>query len=145
MGESYNLHRCELYDSLEGVGLVRVTYLYYLLLTNFSQGIWCPVNVKPRSVLLTILCIESGFKYGQCICTKSMLITPGDLLRLPLAKTTKYQGSFRFNGVRAFNTLPLSIRSVNELKEFKIQAKHHLKRYSALFLMCFHICISCYK
>ena len=52
-----------------------------------------------------------------------------DLLRLPLAKTTKYQGSFRFKGARAFNTLPLSIRSVNELKEFKIQAKRHLKRY----------------
>ena len=31
--------------------------------------------------------------------------------------------------IHAFNTLPLSIRSVNELKEFKIQAKRHPTHY----------------
>ena len=29
-----------------------------------------------------------------------------DQLWLPLAKTTKYQGSFRINGARAYNSLP---------------------------------------
>ena len=31
-----------------------------------------------------------------------------DLLRLPIAKTVKYQGSFRYNGARTFNALPLN-------------------------------------
>ena len=32
-----------------------------------------------------------------------------DLLRLPLARTTKYQGSFRFSGAKIWNTLPLAL------------------------------------
>ena len=44
-------------------------------------------------------------------------------LRLPLAKTTKYQGSFRINGVRTYNTLPRIIRQVETLGEFKIKLK----------------------
>ena len=44
-----------------------------------------------------------------------------DLLRLPLAKTTKYQGSFRYNETRTFNTLPLSIRNISEFQTFKIR------------------------
>ena len=50
-----------------------------------------------------------------------------DLLRLPLAKTAKYQDSFRYSGACAYNTLPPSIRSVQDLKEFKIKAKKHQK------------------
>ena len=76
-----------------------------------------------------------------------------DLLRLPLAKTTKYQGSFRFKGARAFNTLSLSIRSVNEqqgVQDPGETSSHALFTilalsifsYSALFLMCFYICIT---
>ena len=51
-----------------------------------------------------------------------------DLLRLPLAKTTKYQGSFRYNGTSTFNGLPASVRSLRELNEFKRPAKRHFKR-----------------
>ena len=51
-----------------------------------------------------------------------------DLLRIPLAKTTKYQGSFRINGARTFNQLPLEIRQSLTLKEFKTKAKQHFKR-----------------
>ena len=32
-----------------------------------------------------------------------------DLLRLPSARTTKYQGSFRFSGAKIWNTLPLAL------------------------------------
>ena len=32
-----------------------------------------------------------------------------DLLRLPLARTTKYQSSFRFNGAKIRNTLALAL------------------------------------
>ena len=42
-----------------------------------------------------------------------------DLLRPPFAKTTKYQGSFRINGARTYNTLPRIIRQVETLREFK--------------------------
>ena len=53
-----------------------------------------------------------------------------DLLHLPLAKTTKYQGSFWYNGASTFNSLPASVRSwsLRELTEFKHLAKCHFKR-----------------
>ena len=51
-----------------------------------------------------------------------------DLLRLPLARTSKYQGSFRINGARAFNALPRSLRNIERLKEFKTKLKRHLKQ-----------------
>ena len=41
-----------------------------------------------------------------------------DLLRPPFAKTTKYQGSFRINGARTYNTLPRIIGQVETLSEF---------------------------
>ena len=50
-----------------------------------------------------------------------------DLLRIPLAKTSKYQGSFRINGARTFNTLPLTIRKSMTLVEFKTKAKRFFK------------------
>ena len=50
-----------------------------------------------------------------------------DLLRPPFAKTTKYQGSFRINGARTYNTLPRIIRQVETLSEFKIKLKRHFK------------------
>ena len=65
------------------------------------------------------------FKYAHQIHTYNTRHC--DLLRFPLAKTAKYQGSFRFNGARAFNALPLKIRNAIDLKEFKIWTKHHLK------------------
>ena len=65
------------------------------------------------------------FKYAHQIHTYNTRHC--DLLRLSLAKTAKYQGSFRFNGARAFNALPLKIRNATDLKEFKIWTKHHLK------------------
>ena len=51
-----------------------------------------------------------------------------DQLRLPPARTTKYQGSFRFSGTRAFNTLPRNITTLHELNTFKINVKRHFKR-----------------
>ena len=44
-----------------------------------------------------------------------------DLLRVPLANVTKYQGSFRINGARTFNQLPLAIMQIYNLEEFKGQ------------------------
>ena len=40
-----------------------------------------------------------------------------DLIRLPLAKTTKYQTSFRYNGDKAWNDLPYKLRIENPLSE----------------------------
>lgn len=50
-----------------------------------------------------------------------------DLPRLPLARTTKYLGSFRISGVRTYNALPLSLTQLDKLNEFKIKLKRHLK------------------
>ena len=58
-----------------------------------------------------------------------------DLLRPPFAKTTKYQGSFRINGARTYNTLPRIIKQVDTLSEFKIKLKSHLNS---------NICVKCY-
>ena len=41
-----------------------------------------------------------------------------DLFRLPLARTTKYQSSFRFSGDKIWNTLPLDLRSEHDLNKF---------------------------
>ena len=43
-----------------------------------------------------------------------------DLLRLPLARTIKYQGSFRFSGAKIWNTLPLALRSEHDLYKFEL-------------------------
>ena len=51
-----------------------------------------------------------------------------DLLRPPFAKTTKYQGSFRINGARTYNTLPRIIRQAKTLSEFKFELKRHFKK-----------------
>ena len=44
-----------------------------------------------------------------------------DLLRLPLAKTIKYQGSFRFSGDKFWNTLPLDLTSEHDINKKKSQ------------------------
>ena len=44
-----------------------------------------------------------------------------DLMHPPLAKTFKYQGSFRINGPWTYNTLPRIIRQVEMLSKFKIK------------------------
>ena len=57
-------------------------------------------------------------------------------MRLPLAKTAKYQGSFRLNGAPTFNALPPKIRSAIDLKEYKILAKQNLKRSMLIPQLC---------
>ena len=53
-----------------------------------------------------------------------MAITPEVIFcALPSQKTNKYQGSFRINGDRTYNTLPRIIRQVETLGEFKIKLK----------------------
>ena len=51
-----------------------------------------------------------------------------DLIRLPLAKSTKYQGSFRCNGGCTFNNLPKAIRLLESLKTFKTECKRFFKQ-----------------
>ena len=40
-----------------------------------------------------------------------------DLRRKPLAKTIKYQGSFRFSGAKFWNTLPLDLTSEHDINK----------------------------
>ena len=49
-----------------------------------------------------------------------------DLVRVPRAKTTKYQSSFRCNGAKLWNTLPANIRKETTLSSFKLKIKTHL-------------------
>ena len=49
------------------------------------------------------------------------------LLRPPLAKTTKYQGSFRFSGTKIWNSLPLDLRRTHDLNKSKSGLKKHLR------------------
>ena len=51
-----------------------------------------------------------------------------DLLRPPFAKTATYQGSFRINGARTYNTIPRNIRQVETFSGIKIKLKRHLKQ-----------------
>ena len=69
--------------------------------------------------------------YFQSLGTRTKFIATTrsrDLLRPSFAKTTKYQGSFRINGARTYNTLPRYIRQIETLSEFKIKLKRHLKQ-----------------
>ena len=49
-----------------------------------------------------------------------------DLIRLPRAKTSKFQTSFYYNGAKLWNTLPPHIRQENTLSLFKKNLKKHL-------------------
>ena len=60
-----------------------------------------------------------------------------DLLRLPLARTTKYQGSFRFNGAKISNTLPLALRSEHDFNNFGFGLKRHFR--SIFYLLLFFV------
>ena len=51
-----------------------------------------------------------------------------DLLRPPFAKTTKYQGSFRINGARTYNTLRRIMSQIEKLSEFTIKLKRNFKQ-----------------
>ena len=50
-----------------------------------------------------------------------------DLLRLLLARTTKYQGSFRFSGAKIWNTLPLDLRREHDINKFAFGLKRHFR------------------
>ena len=50
-----------------------------------------------------------------------------DQLRLPLARTTKYQSSFRYNGAKIWNRLPLTLRNETNFHKFKLDLKKYLK------------------
>ena len=48
-------------------------------------------------------------------------------IRPPLAKTTNYQGSFRFGGAKIWSFLPLDLRRAHDLTKFKSGLKKHLR------------------
>ena len=50
-----------------------------------------------------------------------------DLLRLLLARTTKYKGSFRFSGAKIWNTLPLDLRREYDINKFAFGLKRHFR------------------
>ena len=69
--------------------------------------------------------ILSEFKHAHQIHSYN---TRGcDLLRPPFARTSKYQGSFRISGVRAYNALRWRLRQLDNFKEFKLKLKSDLK------------------
>ena len=51
-----------------------------------------------------------------------------DLIRLPLAKSSKYQSNFRYNGGCTLNNLPKAIRSLESLETFKTECKRFFKQ-----------------
>ena len=50
-----------------------------------------------------------------------------DLLRLLLAGTTKYQGSFCFSGAKIWNTLPLELTREHDINKFAFGLKGHFR------------------
>ena len=48
-----------------------------------------------------------------------------DQVRLPLAKTTKYQSSFRYNGAKTWNTLPSCLRNETNFIKFKKELRKY--------------------
>ena len=68
-------------------------------------------------------CLMHDFHYSHNFHTYNT--RNKDLLRLPLAKTSKYQSSFRYNGAKAWNDLPYKLRIENSLSKFKKGLKLH--------------------
>ena len=46
---------------------------------------------------------------------------------LLLARTTKYQGSFRFSGAKIWNTLVLDLRGEHDINKFAFGLKRHFR------------------
>ena len=46
---------------------------------------------------------------------------------LLLARTTKYQGSFRFSGAKIWNTLVLDLRREHDVNKFAFGLKRHFR------------------
>ena len=53
-----------------------------------------------------------------------------DLIRLPLAKTTKFQTSFKYNAAKSWNILPRNLRHDQSLTSFQLRVKKHLNHLS---------------
>ena len=49
-----------------------------------------------------------------------------DLIHLPVAKTSKFQSSFKYHGAKEWNSLPSSIRNELSLPSFKMKLKNYL-------------------
>ena len=49
-----------------------------------------------------------------------------DLICMPLAKTSKFQSSFKYNGAREWHSLPSYLRQESSLSLFKKNLKRHL-------------------
>ena len=49
-----------------------------------------------------------------------------DLIRMPLAKTSKFQSYFKYSGAREWNSLPSYLRQESSLSLFKKNLKRHL-------------------
>ena len=80
---------------------------------------------------------HAHFFHGSCN-TRSR-----DLLRPPFAETAKYQGSFRINGARTYNTIPRNNRQVETFSEFKIKLKRHQLSSNACGTCCIYNLIIC--
>ena len=53
-----------------------------------------------------------------------------DLIRLPLARTTKFQTSFKYNAAKSWNTLPRNLWHDQSLTSFKLKVKKYLNHFS---------------
>lgn len=53
-----------------------------------------------------------------------------DLIPLPLARTTKFQTSFKYNAAKSWNTLPRNLHHDQSLTSFKLRVKKHLNHLS---------------
>ena len=72
--------------------------------------------------------LHSRRDYLKCMLVFKSLhgLAPAYLLNefsLPLARTAKYQGSFRFREAKIWNTLPLALRSEHDLNKFGLGLK----------------------
>jgi len=81
--------------------------------------------------MLVFKCIHGlapPYLLNECSCSReyhSYNTRHRDLLRLPLARTSKYQGSFRYSGAKTWNTLPSDVRNVRDMSLFKSGLKKH--------------------
>ena len=50
-------------------------------------------------------------------------------LRLPLARTTKFQAAFKLNAAKTWNTLPANICCIQSFSSFKLHVKRHFNSY----------------
>ena len=69
-------------------------------------------------------CISNIFSKSVDIHGRNLRSADRDMLRVPYARTQYYENSFRIDGAKNWNSLPLNIRTTSSIESFKMHRRY---------------------